>query len=169
MDLIETAKALQGDLIDALEQWENDYSKDDTWQQSSRSAANESRIIALSANHHPAYNGMLYRGTGISDADYHVLEHGGDVTFRQSSSKKLVSWTKDMSVAKSFAEDAVDSGFSSVVIAMHSSRLQMLVDIDEALGMPTGESEVIVLSRPIELNASNVVEMLKYDDDNQKH
>lgn len=163
IDLIET-KSVQMDLVAALDQWADGYSKDDTWQISNRAAELESRIISLSANHRPTYNGMLYRGTGILDDDYLALENGADVLYRQSNSKKLISWTKDISVARAFAKDAVETGFSSVVIAMPSYKLPVLVDIDEVLGVPNGESEVIVRSSPIVLNGSNVIEMFKYED-----
>lgn len=152
-------------LIDLVKSWSDSYSKDDAFELSPASQAQEDAIISLASENPSSYHGMLYRGTGISDDLFLQLEQGKSISFTSSPARKIVSWTKDPYTADNFARDAWDDGGGScaIVIALPADQLKVLVDVDDLIGL-TGEHEVLVRNQALRLNLSNVIKLYRYDD-----
>lgn len=155
-------------LVDALEDWMSHYDKGDAYTGDSNPECD--RIIELSKNFKPRYNGMLYRGTAIFDEYGEALARGETVTVPPLP-KKLASWSKDTFNALQFAEDAASENHTAVVIAMNTDQLDLVVDLDILYDNrpETGhESEIIAFSQPLVLSKKNVLHLWVYDHEAQE-
>lgn len=146
-------------LAEALEEWASGYSKDHA--HNGRGNADERRIIDLCATHpRPELDCTLYRGQGIPDGLAARLLNGS--ADRIEHSKRLFSsWTKDIEVARQFLVDATECNESAVLIGIHASRLDLLVDLTEF--DVTGEAEVLALAGPIIVSPENILEAWEYN------
>ncbi len=150
-------------LIDALHDWMSDYNEADAYDNSKDAECD--RIIALAKDFPVTYRGVLYRGTAIMDEYAKAIERGETVTVPPLP-KKLVSWTKDVHIADLFADNAVSSNHSAVIIAMDVSQLRTVVDFDILYDNrpETGhESEVLAYNTPLVLSRRNVKHLWVYD------
>lgn len=151
-------------LVDAVNDWHEGYSKDDAW--SGDNIADQEKILALAKGIDVAYDGMLYRGTAILDEDFVRLRNGEDVTFWLKPAGHLVSWSKELGVADTFARDSWDGGegMCAIVIAVPACELELVADLGEISEDVDGEDEVISVNREIILTSANVVRMYAYSE-----
>lgn len=151
-------------LVEAVEKWHEGYEKDDAW--TGGNLGEQERILALAKGIEVSYDGMLYRGTAILDDDFLRLQNGEEVSFRLKPAGHLVSWSKALDVADTFAKDAWNGGegMCAIVIALSSSELDLVVDLGEVSDDAAGEDEVISRNREIKLTSRNVVRMYAYED-----
>lgn len=151
-------------LRQALKDWVDHYDKGDGF--TGADNARERRIVELARNRGSNPDCMLYRGTGVEDGFAHSALSGNPSELLHS--KRLVSsWTKDVEVARSFMRDAVDSNFSAVLLAVHSSRLDVLVDITQFPDIDI-ESEILALAGSLTLTADDILEAWEYDPEREE-
>jgi hypothetical protein len=151
-------------LKDAIGAWHGGYDKDDAW--TGGNILEQENILNLAQGIQVSYDGMLYRGTAIMDDDFVRLRNGEEVTFKLKPSGHLVSWSKELDVADTFAKDSWNGGdgMCAIVIALPASELELVADLGEISEDAVGEDEVVTMNREIVLSSSNVVRMYAYND-----
>lgn len=156
--LIEKAQTQDPELTNALETWTAFYSKADAY----TGAANEQerKIIELASRYPCTYRGMLYRGQAVEDDVIPRLLAGQTVEIPPLK-RLIASWSKDEQVAYAFARDDYENNFSTLLIRIPSSKLELVVDTDEWI---TGyEGEIITKAQTLHLTRADVLSAWQYN------
>lgn len=154
------SEAAEDPLALALLEWSDGYEKHHAF--TGEANASERRIIELVGDRpRPQLDCVLYRGTGIADGIPTRIV-SGDCTSIEPSRRLFTSWTKDRQIAKNFLDDALEDNQSAVLLAVHSSQLDVLVDLTE-FPLLGDEQEILVLSGAVPVSPDNVLEAWEYD------
>jgi len=148
--------------LSKLQEWNEGYSIDEAW----TGAGNPLEMEILSFSERfpsPALDCVLYRGTGVLDGVPTSLT-GGTYQVLEPSKRLIHSWSKDIEVARLFMNNAIETNHSAILIGIHSSRLQIVADLDTMLKHDHyGESEVIVRNLPVLLHPEDIIDAWEYD------
>ena len=141
--------------------WIGDTRKSDAYDGGAND--HERRMIDLAHTIAPALSGVLHRGQGVPDDVVDDLIRTGSAML-PASMRLICSWTTSIEVARAFALDAAEEGFSAIVMSLPVGILDPLIDVT-TLDMDTSEREVIVRNGPLHLTMDHVSAMWRYDDE----
>jgi hypothetical protein len=154
-----------GDLLEALHDWQLGYAKDDAHGVDATDADRALHDLMLAADP-PELDCILYRGQGVPDGMAVDIAAGEHVVIPPTA-RPFASWSRSAEVARQFMDDAVLDNSEAVLLAVHSSRLRPLADLD-ALGVQgMNEGEVIVEAGRIAVSLSDVLALYRWDEDAQ--
>lgn len=145
---------------DLVGEWNSLYHKEHAW--TGENNPLEAKILAVAPGAH--LDCMLYRGTGVDDGVPEALL-AEDRSVLTPSKRLICSWTKDIEIARRFLVDAADTNFSAVLLAVHASRLEVVVDTTVFTSLAHDEAEVLVRNSPLDLTPEDVLEAWVYDED----
>ncbi len=164
IDIVESLTP-SAELLDALDHWMHNYSKDDAHTGGNNHECDN--IIALAKDYPVSYRGVLYRATAIPDHLAAALAGGETITL-PALPKKLASWTKNLHTAELFADNAVYDHHSAVIVRFDARELGLVVDLDllyDNRPEVGHESEVLAYNRALRITPDKVVSLWVYDEE----
>lgn len=141
--------------------WIGDTRKSDAYDGGAND--HERRMIDLACTSVPTLSGILHRGQGVPDDVVDDLIRTGSATL-PASMRLICSWTTSIEVARAFAVDAAEEGFSAIVMSLPVGMLDPLIDVT-TLDVDASEREIIVRNGTLHLTMDHVSAIWRYDDE----